>query len=557
MHPIVSSVILMRFVLSSVLVGAAALLSTTALAESFTAASRVSAVTVYPSEALMTRTAEVTLPAGRHRIIITGMPFVDEVETLQVTHPGVRRVGLYLRESFPVLEEAATPEQATAEARVAEIEDQMDALRQTAEEARLAAQGAEAAIAFLSALNRGEGAALPDPDQLRALVSTVRGETSEARETILRAKAQERGFQRQMKDLEAELARAQAELRALSQQDEEQMFLALDVEADEEVTVPLSLSYPNDAVSWGPSYAFNLQTGTSPEVTLRRDVMIQQATGEDWVDVALRVSTSTPDQQINPHDLRPNRRWIEDEQQAKQRFTSESRVMSAAEPIVEAPIIVEDTGASFGVVASEAGVSYSFDVPVSLRSGVELAYLTLPDVTFEAEVFAQAVPRRDPTAFRIARIVNTSGEELLASSTTRYFVDGDLVGSGHFAGLTPDAELDLGFGPIDGLRLKRDLLDQSEGGRGVISRSNQRDMVAEIEVENLTGQDWWLRVLDLVPFSDQEDLEITWSATPAPSEENVDKQRGILAWDLDVSAGETRTISLKTRLSWPEGMVLR
>ncbi|PXW80062.1 uncharacterized protein (TIGR02231 family) [Ruegeria sp. P4] len=549
----------MRFVLSSVLVGAAALLSTTALAETFSATSRVSAVTVYPSEALITRTAEVTLPAGRHRIVISGMPFVDEIESLRISHPGVRRIGLYLRESFPVLEDASTPEQEAAEARVAEIEDQIDALRRTSEEARLAAEGAEAAIAFLNALNRGEGAALPDPDQLRALVSTVREETAEARETILRAKAQERGFQRQMTDLEADLARAQAELQALSQQDEEQMFLALDVEAEEEVTVPLSLSYPNDAVSWGPSYEFNLETGVRPQVTLRRDVMIQQATGEDWVDVALRVSTSTPDQRINPHDLRPNRRWIEDEQPAISRFTSGgSQVMSdVAELAVEAPVMAKEAGSSFGVVASEAGVSYSFDAPVSLRSGAELAYLNLPDVTFSAEVSARAAPRRDPTAFRIARIVNTSGEELLASANSRFLVDGELIGAGYFVGLTPEAERDLGFGPIDGLRIKRDLLDQSEGGRGVISRSNQRDTVAEIEVENLTGQVWPLRVLDLVPFSEQEDLEITWSAKPTPSEENVDKQRGILAWDLEMQPGETRVITLITRLGWPEGKVLR
>ncbi|MBW3244856.1 DUF4139 domain-containing protein [Epibacterium sp. DP7N7-1] len=549
----------MRFVLSSVLVGAAALLSTTVLAETFSATSRVSAVTVYPSEALITRTAEVTLPAGRHRIVISGMPFVDEIESLRISHPGVRRIGLYLRESFPVLEDASTPEQEAAEARVAEIEDQIDALRRTSEEARLAAEGAEAAIAFLNALNRGEGAALPDPDQLRALVSTVREETAEARETILRAKAQERGFQRQMKDLEADLARAQAELQALSQQDEEQMFLALDVEADEEVTVPLSLSYPNDAVSWGPSYEFNLETGVRPQVTMRRDVMIQQATGEDWVDVALQVSTSTSDQRINPHDLRPNRRWIEDEQPAISRFTSGgSQVMSdVAELAVEAPVMAKEAGSSFGVVASEAGVSYSFDVPVSLRSGAELAYLNLPDVTFSAEVSARAAPRRDPTAFRIARIVNTSGEELLASANSRFLVDGELIGSGYFVGLTPEAERDLGFGPIDGLRIKRDLLDQSEGGRGVISRSNQRDTVAEIEVENLTGQVWPLRVLDLVPFSEQEDLEITWSAKPTPSEENVDKQRGILAWDLEMQPGETRVITLITRLGWPEGKVLR
>jgi len=548
----------MRVLLSSALIGAAALMSTTALADTFSATSRVSAVTVYPSEALITRTAEVELPAGRHRILIGGMPFIDEIEGLQVIHPGVRRVGLYMREGYPVLQDASTPEREAAKARVVEVEDQIDALHRASAEARLAADGAEASIAFLTQLGRGEGTALPDPDQLRALIATIGEETAQARETILRAEATERSFERDLTALEAELLRAEAELEALSQQDDEQMFLALDVQADTDVTVPLSLTYPNDAVSWGPSYEVNLETGDDPNVTLRRDVMIQQSTGEDWEDVSLRVSTSTPDQQINPYALQPNRRWIEDEQQSKQRFVSESRLMNdSAEAALDASVIVEEIYSPFGGVISEAGVSYSFDAPVSLRSGAELAYLTLPDVTLSAEVTARAVPRRDPTAFRIASVTNTSGEELLASANSRFFVNGELIGSGSFDGLVAGGEIDLGFGPIDGLRLKRDLLDQSEGGRGVISRSNQRNLTAEIEVENLTGATWLLRVLDQVPYSEQEDLEINWSASPVPSAENVEKQRGILAWDLEMQPGETRIITLNTRLSWPEGKVLR
>lgn len=548
----------MRVLLSSALLGVAALMSTTALADTFSATSRVSAVTVYPSEALITRTAEVELPAGRHRILIGGMPFIDEIEGLQVIHPGVRRVGLYMREGYPVLQDASTPEREAAKARVVEVEDQIDALHRASAEARLAADGAEASIAFLTQLGRGEGTALPDPDQLRALITTIGEQTAQARETILRAEATERSFERDLTALEAELLRAQAELEALSQQDEKQMFLALDVLASEGVTVPLRLSYPADAVSWQPAYEFNLKTGDAPQVALRRDIMIQQATGEDWVDVALRVSTSTPDQRINPNELWPARRWIEDDYEAKQQFSSDSRVMSdSLEASVAAPVMMEEAGGGFGTVTSEAGVSYSFETPVTLRSGAELAYLNLPDVTMMAEVTARAVPRRDQTAFRMASVTNASGEELLGSSNSRFFVDGELIGSGHFGGLTSEAEADLGFGPIDGLRIKRDLLDQSEGGRGVISRSNQRNLTAEIEVENLTGDTWPLRVLDQVPYSEQEDLEINWSASPAPSEENVEKQRGILAWDLEMQPGETRIITLNTRLSWPEGKVLR
>ena len=545
----------MRFVLPLV----ASLLASTAMAETYTAQSRVSAVTVYPSEARITRTAEVTLPAGRHRLVIGGLPYDPEaLETLQISHPGLTRVAMHIGAGFPVIAQGETAEKAAAKARVEEVEDEIAALKREAAEARLAADGAEAVLAFLTQLGRGEGAALPAPDQLREVISTIGEETAQARDTILRAEAQQAGFDRQMVELKTALRAAQAALDALSQQSDEEVYLALDVVAATDVTVPLALSYAAQDVRWGPAYTFDLTTGDAPQVTLRREVMVEQGTGEDWVDVALRVSTSTPDQQIEAGQLYPQRRRIEDPAApVPQDMERRLYAGSLAEPVIEPAIIVEEADRSFETITSEAGVTYSFADLVSVRSDAEVAYLSLPDVTLSAEVSALAVPRRDETAYRIAHVTNSSGEELLASSNSRFFVDGELIGRAYFPGLIAEAEADLGFGPIDGLRLSRDLLDQSEGGRGVISRSNQRNSVAEIEVENLTDRVWPVRVLDQVPYSEQEDLEITWSASPTPSEENVDKQRGIPAWELELQPGSTRLITLNTRLDWPEDKVLQ
>ncbi len=545
----------MRFVLPLV----AVLMASTAMAETFTTQSRVTAVTIYPTEARLTRSAEVSLPAGRHRLVIGGLPYDDEaLDTLQISHPGLVRVAMHIGEGFPVIAQEDSAERAEARARVEAVEDQIAALTREAAEARLAADGAEAVLAFLGQLGRGEGAGVPAPEQLREVLTTISEETAQARDTILRAEAQKVGYDRQMADLAADLKAAEAALAALSQQGDRQVSLALDVVATEEITVPLALSYASQSASWGPAYEIKLNTDKTPLVTLQREVMVQQDTGEDWVDVALRVSTSTPDQRIEAGPIYPERRRIEDPAPVAAR-DMEQRLYSSpmAEVVMEAPVIVEEPDSAISAVTSEAGVSYSFGEPVSIRTGAEIAYLSLPDVTLSAEVSALAVPRRDTTAFRIAKVTNTSGEELLASSNSRFFVDGELIGRAYFPGLIAEAEADLGFGPIDGLRLSRDVLDQSEGGRGVISRSNQRTTVAEIEVENLTDRVWPLRVLDQVPYSEQEDLEITWSASPTPSEENVKKQRGILAWELELQPGSTRLITLNTQLDWPEGKVLQ
>ena len=78
-----------------------------------------------------------------------------------------------------------------------------------------------------------------------------------------------------------------------------------------------------------------------------------------------------------------------------------------------------------------------------------------------------------------------------------------------------------------------------------------------MSVENLTGQDWRVLLRDAVPYSEQDDLEVAFDASPAVTRRNPDGQRGILEWDLDVPAGATQDVSLAYTLTWPSGFVLR
>ena len=114
----------------------------------------------------------------------------------------------------------------------------------------------------------------------------------------------------------------------------------------------------------------------------------------------------------------------------------------------------------------------------------------------------------------------------------------------------------LPFGPVEGLRLTR-LTDRNEGDRGVITKSNEITEKVSLKVENLTGESWPLRVLDQVPYSEQEDLEIAWNAAPRPAETDVDDRKGVLAWETEIGAGETQEITLSYSIGWPDGMELR
>ncbi|WP_241479054.1 DUF4139 domain-containing protein [Leisingera sp. ANG-M1] len=524
--------------------------------------SRVAEVTLYPGLAEVTRRAAVPLPPGRHRLILQNVPRTAELDTLQVEVAGARRIATLMREDFVPPRQAGDPEAAAAEARVREAEASIAAVRDEAGQARAEARAAEASIGFLQQLGANEGLAQADAVALGAVARMIAREAGKAGQAAVSAESNARRIELQLEALEDELDAARAALAAIQLEDEDRLFIAVDVAVEQEVEGMVAVRYLTEgrgSTGWSPSYELHLDTGDETTVTLKRAVVLQQSTGETWEDVALTLSTAKPSGQGGPSVLRPWLRRITEPEppRTQKRLLSDGAEMSAlAEPVIE-PAAIYEEAAPWSADAGGAAVVYSFGEPVTVAPGADLLRLEMDSLTVAAELTAVAVPAQDETAYRVAAFTNSFGEPLLASEYVQRFADGKLVAVEYFEGLAPGAEAKAGFGPIEGLQVRRDVLDQSEGGQGLISRSNEQVQNVELEVENLTGQAWPLRVLDRVPYSQQEDLGIAWSAKPRPSEENVEKQRGILAWDMELAAGESRAIRLDTTLRWPEGMVLR
>jgi len=157
----------------------------------------------------------------------------------------------------------------------------------------------------------------------------------------------------------------------------------------------------------------------------------------------------------------------------------------------------------------------------------------------------------------MASFTNASDEVILPTGEARFYLDGRFTGQRPIDLIPAGGEAELSFGPIDGLRLSRIVEQRSEGERGVITRSNGQQERVRIEVENLTGESWPLRLLDRVPYSEQDALEIDWTATPAPDTTDAEDKRGVLAWSFDLAAGQSRAITLDYSLEWPKDKILR
>ncbi len=538
-------------VMSAVLSLSIVFLAVPVRADDLPVTSRVTAVTVYPDGARVTREAVFSAPEGQHELILTDLPRGTPLASVRVAIEGARLGGVRTREDYvPPRDTAESEALRLARAEVERLEEALRAGRAQVADIRLEADAARARLRFLDGIGRAEGLAAQTPAALGDLVAMIGHETLEARRAEAGAERRAEAAERALKDLTEQLARARQAVEALVPETETRALLAVALSAGTAVEGRLSITYTVPQAGWQPLYDLHLARAAG-RVRIERGAFVHQATGENWSDIALTLSTRRPTQQGEPTELYP---WIPqlgdpDEIRPMPRAKAEGALMelTAAAPVADM------AQAAFDGLS----VRYDYPAPVSVATGADRVRLMLPPVEAAAEIEARAVPLMDETAFLIARLRNASDDVILPTPEARFYLDGQYVGQRDLPFAAAGAEMVLSFGPIEGLVLERVVKTRSEGDRGLISRASTRSEAVEIVVENLTGETWPLIVLDRVPVSEQDDLRITWSARPMPDETDVNDRRGILAWHLDLGAGERRAITLETRMNWPDGKVLR
>lgn len=535
-----------------VLLCLAVLLPAPALADTLLATSTVTAVTVYPQGAQITRQVRLTAPPGPHDVLITDLPGDTVSELIRLAPLDGVTVGAFsLRtERLPPRDPALTPKQTAAKAEIDRLEGAVRAAQAVIDGIEAQVAAAEAQVGFLQGVRaNGEGVTV---QALREITQMIGVEVLAARQAALTAGLARPAAEKALADAGEALVVAQAVLAALAQRDAAYAALTVAVEVPASGRLALDVTHYVQDAYWEPVYDLSLTRKPAPALTVGRGALISQASGEDWAGVQLTLSTAQPSAQAAPSGLWPDLRRIGPEvpeaPMAKARDMAEADSMAA--PVMEPEVVAAQMAVQGDVVV------YTYPGLVDVATGVEDLRLTLDELALLPEIEARAVPRSDTTAFVLATFTNTSGEILLPGEAF-LLREGTLVGSTYLDSIAPGDEAEVAFGAIEAVRLKRDQPLRSEGDRGILTTSRQVEESAVITVENLGDESWTVHLLDQVPYSEQEDLEITYAADPAPDETDVEGQRGVLGWTFDLPGGETKKITLDHVMQWPDGMVLQ
>ncbi|MDA5557304.1 DUF4139 domain-containing protein [Shimia sp. MMG029] len=514
----------------------------------------VTAATLYSEGATVTRTVPFTAPEGAHELLITNLPENLDPTSVRVALDGATLGAITVRNNrtFP-LDLPDSPALTVAKAARDVARDALRAVEDSKADALLTANAAKARLAFLATLKAPTETAA-SAETLLATLTLINEQTLAIQKEIATIERDTRRFEQTLKGRQQDLQDAQKLVDALTPTLNENAMLSISITTQEATTGALTLTHLTDDAGWEPVYDLHLTTGDTPTLTLKRGAFIGQYTGEDWRDVAVTLSTSRPDAQTQPQTLWPNLRRILPQQEQLAYATDSRALKSAPAPMAEMAIMADTAAVDFG---DGVNATYNYNTPVDLTSDADVLRIALDTLALTPTVYAHANPLYDETAFLMADVTNASEEIILPSENSSFYLNGTFIGASQMPLLAQGDKTDLSFGPINGLRLTETLVQRNTGDSGVITTRNDQTEERILTAENLTGQTWDLRLFGRVPYSEQEDLQITWQAAPAPTSEDVHGARGILMWERPLAAKETFTVTLSHELKWPTDMILR
>ncbi|MFG3595708.1 mucoidy inhibitor MuiA family protein [Bradyrhizobium sp. RDI18] len=540
--------------LTTSLVVLTALAAGEAQASDIAASSAVDAVTVYPDGASVTRLVTLDLPAGENSAVLKDLPLTLDPTSLRVE--GEAGAKLTIGAIDAKSPRAAPP------VNLPELDKRIEALKDERVNLQGAIDAARARRKFAERFADIAPVGIGDKGEARP-VSEWRAAFAAVGEEVASTEAAIRDAERKQRDLDREIARLEQDK---AQKPPSKLEVRIELAAAAATKATLRVTYAVRSARWTPLYDARLDTGAKdrkPALELVRRAEITQATGEDWSNVALSVSTvrtarggSAPE--LNPLIVQypqPPR------PQGAVSGAMDNRFRSAPAAAAKVAESLAERADEQQAVADVSGFQVVFKIPgrVSLGASEGAKSLRVSSVTLAPDLAVRAAPVKDPTAFLEASFKQNEDAPLLPGRVSIYR-DGVFVGRGQMAAAAKDETVRLGFGADDKIKIERAVLKRNEGSAGLIVTTSKTDERAfKTTVRN--GHDFPIRIAieDQLPVSENEEIQVEMlSSTTPPTASNIRDRRGVLEWAFEAKPGEVRDINFAWRIRWPrdKGVVM-
>lgn len=513
--------------------------------ESLQAESRpfpIESVILYNDRAMIRRAAEIPLQAGLNRLVYRGPAVKLKSETLSGFCARSNCIVQSVWTRTDKSDQAVDKKLAALEAQKKELQTSLDALNRRIEKLKSLSGLNDRFLALL--LQGVSDAAFEQTAAQLAAWQSARAHIARSSDDL---QLQMQKSLRTRDDLKEQLDLVDSRIDQIaSDLSDEIRIVELTLYVPETTTVRAGFDYMVEDAGWDVSYNLEYQPGAK---TIPGKVvgLIQQSSGEDWVNVKLELSTSRPDRGGNRPALSAIR-------------------IHAREVAANTQIVTQNQAVDFdGVSDGESSVEESdrqtqerlirFQIPdrVSIPSGKRYQRITVASLDLEVmDEHLRAVGQVSSAVHRALQLKNRSRYSMLSGKGYIYGPDGYL-GMTYLEYTPPGAEVLAGLGVTGDVRLKRKIY-RSQKETGLISSNRIYQTEVRLELENPTSSPQKVRIYERIPVTATEKVKVRLLEDTTPGYKEISGGTGILVWEITMPARGKKDIRLGYQVEVPEGI---
>ena len=520
------------------------------------AESQIVAVTVYRDEAAITRRAAVELPPGTSLVrfldVAPGSLVEDSVQAridgeAKVIEVAVREV------------KVADPE---ARGRAGELDARIEAIGLEIAALEDDTKVLDGEWAFLESIAARAG------QQAAAAAGTEAIDLEQVAEQMRFLAERRAGLLLRKRELAAILAERRR-LKSTLEWERQAIGSRIGTRLVQDVTVTspaggastIDLLYRVDGASWRPAYRIRTDVAGN-RTDLEYDALVEQATGEDWSDVVLELSTADPTEPTAPPEIEPV--FVDvyvPPRPAREKV--DSLAFEAGRPMAPPGSggfgggggggIFGDPGDAAIAFDSGLAVAYRLPRPVSVPSDSEQTQrLRIDSIDAKPRlVFVSRPITGTPPSLR-ATLENSTDLVLLPGDAS-IFVAGDYVGETELPAVQGRGKFEIFLGPEPRLEVVKQPSVRNTSTTGLFGGGRQTTISNRIELENRLPRAVIVEVWDRRPVSRNEKITVTVTDLSRPLDTDAgylekDAPQGLLKWT--IALGAAGTPDAKATLAW-------
>jgi uncharacterized protein (TIGR02231 family) len=517
--------------------------------------SQIEEVTLFSSQALVTRQARVNVKQGLNEILIGVDAFRVDSDSVSAKVFGDGELySVQLKEIY--LKDAPQENIRALEEELRKLKASLKALA----DSKVVLERQEQ---FLSSVIDFAKIQLPQD------IKTSFPKTEDLEKTLLflgrhfeKIHTQRQALNQETKSIKKEILVVEKELASLtSHRKAEKKGIEVLFNAKKDQQIKIEASYLVQNAFWQPLYKAAVPLDLKV-VNLTMFSKVRQKTGEDWRDIDLAVSNVVPLKGASLPEL-PS--WILDIPRVRKPVVSGGVGFrqKAAEPMaedrIEAPAsleaVDEEEAAFVSAQRKELPLSFEYQMPrkLTIESKDKETMLPLFTKTLKGNFLHYAVPKRNPVSFLVCKA--TADKELLGGSMNVHFGT-RFVGKTFLKEKKAGETFDLNLGADREVKIKREKIKDKvkETFFGKFERDTVvRTMAFKITAENLKDKALTMNIVDNIPVSRTDKIKVEdVKIRPEPTERNYQDKKGILLWSFGLKPKEVKEIDISFVVSYPK-----